>query len=181
MRAEFIVERLRAVAHDGNFRPQRLRQYPPMSPRIPVLFITAASLALAQNPDVLTFKETKIGTPPLTLSAPLSHTAQAAPPQFRFYPAAPTDLIAPAAEREKIVRDVQRRLGDEALPSAQPTPRPKRPVIPVSAPDLIGSRESHDKLVRDFLARTSSENRPAAADAKASKPAAATSSAAAPR
>lgn len=72
----------------------------------------------------------------------------ASAPVFRT---APTDLIAPAATRQKVIRDLQTRDWSPAPETGAATSGAKNAgPIPAAGTDLIGPSSDREKLIRDL-------------------------------
>ena len=133
-----------------------------------ILCVMVSPLFAAEVPRDLTFTQ-KINTlPTLTLSDSVGRTSKtlfikpAGTWTFRAQPApaAPTDLIAPAARQQKVIDDFRSgELAPKADGAAAKSDRKDTVYYPIASPDLIGPSSDREKLIRDFKARTE-ENRP---------------------
>jgi hypothetical protein len=118
--------------------------------------------AAADAPKEFAFESTTIGLPALQLSSPTKNSPLIAPARSadiqKYFPASGTDLIAPAATRERIIQTFQQSQRAPTLGAHEPqTRRGPSIVYPFASTDLIGSNASRARVIEDFKARTQSK------------------------
>ena len=119
--------------------------------------VAVSSAIAATSSRELAFESTTFPLPPLTFSGASQNVLAPTLNPVTQFPTAPTDLIAPASTRAKLVQDFHASLRTQGLRDGPDVRRKQTIVYPFSPTDLIGRSADREKLIADFKSRNQTD------------------------